>query len=339
MSESTRVRNRIQGLLARRPDLEASQIGAHTRLAKSTVNYVLSGKDYGDTVNREFNRVLDRIEAGDILPPGAEPITITEAPQAAGQKVQRRARDFYVTETVNRIGQVINYCADQAAIGVVTGEYGVGKTEALQYWRNTAGRKIDHIVFEFDEFSARNVVDFVNCLADHLQIDHDGSTRRGGETMRKVCARLEAEPMLLILDQCESCNTRVFQVVRQIWDHTRHAGVGVVMLASPLLAEKLQGGRMKDVGALTSRVGIWAPLRGLQAAEAVSILKQEGVENIEDAAADLLYRSIGGSMRRLMAVTDLLVAKHKGKAITENTIAGVAKNLWGLQMAAIARAA
>ena len=104
------------------------------------------------------------------------------------------------------------------------------------------------------------------------------------------------------------------------------------MLAAPLLIQKLHAGRMKDIGALTSRVGIWGALQGISREEVAFILKQEGISKIEDAAFDMLCRAIGGSMRRLMAVTDLLAAKHGDKIVTERTIEGVAANLWGMQV-------
>ncbi len=44
-------------------------------------------------------------------------------------------------------------------------------------------------------------------------------------------------------------------------------------------------------------------------------------------------------MRRLMAVAELLVAKHAGKPVTERTVAGVAQNLWGLNLQSGPRAA
>ena len=88
--------------------------------------------------------------------------------------------------------------------------------------------------------------------------------------------------------------------------------------------------RVADLGALTSRVGIWAPLSGVSRAEMAAIVKQEGIEDIEEAAFDLWWRSTGGSMRRLMRAVDLLKAKHQGKRITEKTIATMAGYLWGL---------
>ena len=66
-------------------------------------------------------------------------------------------------------------------------------------------------------------------------------------------------------------------------------------------------------------MGIWAALRGVQREEAINILRQEGVKEIDDDAFDLIWRATGGSMRRLMAVAELLVAKHAGKPVTERT--------------------
>jgi hypothetical protein len=99
-----------------------------------------------------------------------------------------------------------------------------------------------------------------------------------------------------------------------------------------MLLDRLTKSRMRDLGALSSRVGIWAALHGVQKQEAAAILRQEGVTQIDDSAFDLLYRATGGSMRRLMAITDLLVTKHSGKPVTEKTVEGVASNLWGLQL-------
>ena len=91
----------------------------------------------------------------------------------------------------------------------------------------------------------------------------------------------------------------------------RHGGLGIVMLASPMLAERLVAARARDLGALTSRIGVWAALNGLQKAEIADIVRLEGVKQIDEAALDLLCRAVNGSMRRLMAVTNLLIEKAR----------------------------
>ena len=63
-----------------------------------------------------------------------------------------------------------------------------------------------------------------------------------------------------------------------------------------------------------------------------SIIKQEGISEIDDPAFALWYQATAGSMRRLMRSLELLQAKHAGKRITEKTIAGVAAHLWGMNV-------
>jgi len=327
------VRDRVLALLARRPDLTpAHLVSAVPGISSAAAHQYISGSlPPSPNTDRHFQRALREIEAGNLLrPQDSGPVHITEMP-ASSRRV-RCQRDFYVIETTRRIQQVLNYCAEQSAIGICTADYGVGKTESVRHWRENDGRKTDHLLFEFDEFSSRNILDFVGCLSDRMALGYQVNVFNGGRVMRAMCSALEEKPMLLIFDQCEMVAPRVLQVIRQIWDTTRHAGVGIVILASPMLLERLEKSRMRDLGALSSRVAVWAALNGVQKQEAAAILRQEGIAQIDDGAFNLLYSATGGSMRRLMAVTDLLVTKHGGKPVTEKTIEGVASNLWGLTL-------
>ncbi len=323
---------RVNAWLESRPDVNPALFGAHTKMATSTVRHVLDGqRPCSKEMGEELARVMRLAEAGEILPAGAEPVSVTEDHSRPVKRI-RKARDFYKTETVRRVGQVMTYCAEQCAIGVITADYGVGKTQAVRHWREGAGRSYESIVFEFDEFSARNTVDFVECLCDLLGVTYTRGAHNGGRTMRLLCAHLVENPCLIILDQCEAVNPRVMQIVRQIWDRTRDGGVGIVLTAAPVLMARLQASRTRDLGALQSRVGIWAQLRGISQEEMSQILKAEGVANVEDSAFRLWYQAVGGSMRRLMASVDLVVAKHAGKAITTKTIAQIAASLWGMSL-------
>lgn len=332
------VVKRVKAWLEARPDVAPVQFGSHTRMAPSTIRHVLDGqRPCSKAMADELERVLRLAESGEIFPIGAEPVTITEDHEAAPKRL-RKARDFYHTETVRRVGQVLTYCAEYARIGVVTADYGVGKTEALKFWRGRAGRRYESLVFEFDEFSCRNAVDFIECLADLLDVDYSRGPAAGGRTLRAVCAHLVQHPVLLILDQCEGVSARVMQIVRQIWDRTQDAGVGIVLLAAPVLKERLEASRMRDLGALTSRVGIWAQLGGISAAEMADVLKREGITQVDEAAFHVWHRAVGGSMRRLMASVDLAMSKHAGKPITVKTVAGLAEHLWGLSLGGVSLA-
>ncbi len=163
-----------------------------------------------------------------------------------------------------------------------------------------------------------------------LGTDGFHGAQNGGTLFRGVCERLREAPCLLIFDQCETVRARVFQVIRQVWDATNEAGVGIVLLAAPVLLARMMGSRMADLGALTSRVGVWAPLSGVTRAEMAAIVKQEGIADVDEGAFEMWWRATGGSMRRLMRAIDLLKARHQGKRVTEKTIAGVASHLWGM---------
>jgi type II secretory pathway predicted ATPase ExeA len=330
----TDIVTRVKRFLELRPDVPAHRFCAHLKYAPSTTRHVLDGsKAASAEMQADFERVLRLALAGEIFPQGAEPVVISEARGDREPKV-RRQRDFYLTETVRRVAQVLSYCAEMAAIGVVTADYGVGKTRAVEAWRSREGRSIESVVFEFDSFSSSSRVDFIQALAELLDVEYTGGYHSGGRTLRAVCARLQERPLLLILDQCEQVRPEVLQVARQIWDRTRDAGVGIVLLAAPILMERLLSSRIRDLGALSSRVGVWAQLQGLSRKEMADILKREGVEGIAEDVAAEWYRAVGGSMRRLMASLDLVKTKHvaRGRTVNHETLQGIAANLWGMSV-------
>ena len=315
-----------------RPDLGPADLAQYTTLAESTVRSFIRGNIPGGLeVVKEMRRVLDQAKAGDILiPGGGSAVVLTEDPSKRVRKVARTAGNFYVTQTVKKIAEVLDYCAEQCAIGVITADFGVGKTEAVNAWRRGHVGKVEATVFEFDEFSSTNKVDFVRMMARTFGVAQTVGSQNGGLVFRELCEYLRMNPCLLIFDQCETLRPRVCQVIRQIWDRTHDAGVGVVMLAAPILMARLLGGKMVDLGALTSRIGIFAPLSGLTRAEMAAIAKDEGFTDVDEAAFDLWFKAVAGSMRRLMRSLDLLKARHIGKRISEKTIAGVAGMLWGM---------
>jgi DNA transposition AAA+ family ATPase len=329
------VRARVLAWLASRPDVAPDRLDAHTRFAGSTCRHWRTGslKAGVDLVTADFARVLALAEAGEILPLGAEPVRINDAHPERIKRV-KSARDFYMIETVRNTAVALNYAAEQAAIVVITGEYGIGKSEALRHWRTNEGRQHESVVFEFDEFAAASITDFVACLAELLGVPCSRGINMGGRNMRAVCTALEAAPRLIIFDQCETVRPRVMQVIREIWDRTRHAGVGMALVAAPVLLERLTASRMRDLEALRSRVGAWAKLLGVSRAEMEDVIKQEGITGVSREVMDLWWGATRGSMRRLMASVDMIRAAHGGRQITTKTIAGVAGNLWGMEIAA-----
>ena len=250
-----------QAYLKTRPDLGPADLAQYTTIAESTVRSWLCGMIPGGyEVIGEMRRVLAQARAGDILAPGGSSAVVLTEDQAKRRRVAK-AGNFYGTQTVTRIAEVLDYCAERCSIGIITAEFGVGKTRAVADWRRRHAGKVESVFFEFDEFSSTNKVDTVRALARMFGLRNDVGSQNGGLVFREVCDYLRQNPCLLIFDQCETVRARVCQVIRQIWDRTNEAGVGVVMLAAPILLSRLMSGKMADLGALTSRVGIgrrWA---------------------------------------------------------------------------------
>ena len=329
---SDQLRTEVQTFLASRPDLNQGSLAQFTNLTPSSIHGFVSGqRPASQLISAELRRVLDQARAGEILTPGSpSSVTIAESHSRRVRRV-RKVGTFYEIETVRRVAEILDYCAENCAIGVITGGFGVGKTEGVRAWRRKAAAP-ESVVFEFDEFTASNKVQTVLMMCEAFGLETRVANQNAGSAFRALCAWLRENPCLLIFDQCEMLRPRVCQVIRQIWDRTSDAGVGVVMLAAPTMLTRMLAGRMADMGALTSRVGVWAPLSGLSRAEMSAIVKQEGFTDVDDAAFDLWCKATGGSMRRLMRSLDLLKAKHQGKRLSEKTIIGVAGMLWGMQL-------
>jgi len=326
------VRGDLRGFLAMRPDLSMTDLTAYTTLADRTGRAFFSGEiPGGREVVSEYQRVLQLARAGEILQPGGRGATVPVLTEDLSRPVRRvrKSASFYQTQTVRRVAEVLDFCAENCAIGVITGHFGAGKTEAVAAWRR-ANPKTESLIFEFDEFSCSNKVEMVRSLAQMMGMSYANGSWNGGVIFRDLCAKLRESPCLLIFDQCEQVRVKIFQVIRQLHDRTHDQGVGVVLLSAPILLTRMNNSRVADLGALTSRVGIWATLQGVTKKEMAAIVKQEGIADVEEPAFDLWWRATGGSMRKLMRAIDLLKSKHADKKVTEKTIAGIAGYLWGV---------
>jgi len=328
------LRTEFLNYMKTRPDLGPADFGQYTTLAESTVRSWLRGDIPGGIeVQGEMRRVLEQARAGDILRPGgSNSVVLTEDVTKRVRKIAK-AGTFYHTQTVQRVTEVLDHCAEHCAIGVITADFGVGKTEAVKAWRRKNAGKVEATVLEMDEFTSSDKVEFVRELCRIFGLPTIQGSQSGGRMFRTLCEHLRQNPCLLIFDQCETLRPRVCQVIRQIHDRTCDAGVGVVMLAAPILLARLLAGKMVDLGALTSRIGVFAALSGITRGEMAAVVKQEGFTDVDEAAFDLWYKACAGSMRRLMRSLDLLRVKHQGRRISEKTIAGVAGHLWGMSLA------
>ena len=324
------ARERLRRLLTTRPDLTAEQLAQHTAIAASTVRLWLSGgMPGGREVIGQMLRVAELVESGEILAPGGGPETVILPEDSSSCAVRiTRQSTFYETQVVRRVAEVCDYCAENAAIGVVTGTYGTGKTEAVKAWRRKTTGRVESLLLELNEYIGCDKTHFICTLGRMLGATPANGSQNGGRAFVDVCEKLRESPVLIVVDQGEVARARIMQVLRQIHDQTAEAGVGVVILAAPILLARLS--KMPDLGALASRVAIYAPLSGLTRTEMAAIIRAEGITDVENSAFDFWWKITGGSMRRMMRTIRLLQTRHAGRRVTEKTLVGVAGHLWGL---------
>ena len=319
--------------VAKRLGLNAHDVALYTDLAWSTVGRYLAG-DYSETsrIREQMERFLGRVKRGEIQGKRQENVVQITAGRRASRRPAQRKRRTYETEMVRRVWSAIDLSVENGSLGLVTADNGCGKTHAVQLWR-VRHRDLDSVYFEFDDCTISNRYEFLTALASQLGVEERASHLSSGRIFRQVVERLREEPAVLIFDQCEMARVRILQIVRQIWDRTREEGVAVVLLATPQLLWRLERGRAGDLGALRSRIGAWVQLHGVRREEMAGILKAEGLTTVNDAAFDLWYRAINGSMRHLMESIDLLVSRHKGKKIGQRTVIDVCRSLMGISIA------
>ncbi len=332
-SRSDALRSEVRELMRQRPDLTFPVLAAHTTYSTSAWRVWIAGHTPG---SREFldavARVLGAWRAGEIAAGAAsasEAVELAETHERPRRLRRRGEQTVYITDAIRRVDRVCDYCAEHATIGVITAIFGGGKSFAVDHWRRNHP-DVDVLHIELDDFRTSNRVEFIRVLARALGLRAGGGA---AAMFDAVVAELREHPQLLIIDQAEAVSPRVFQLIRQIWDRTHEDGAGVVILAAPVLRTRMLASRGQELGAITSRVGIWAPLAGVLREECASILKAEGIGKVDDDAFDLLARAVDGSMRRLMGVIGLLKSDGfagDGKRVSEKTVCQVATHLWGL---------
>lgn len=333
---ATALQTRVQERLASDPGFNLKILAGHTPFAHATIrNWMAGCNRENPRLKQEVARVMDLVDRGEIslqagAPSGA--VSIEEIRRPAPRKLHRSAGRFYEIKTARDIADGLDYCLETGCIAVITADYGCGKTAAAEWWKRTTGKDENVVLFEFDVFTVSSKCELIAELGRRLGLKVHGGMTCGARDFAAVVEYLREEPHLLIFDQCEAVSMRVFQAIRQLWDRTRDAGVGVALLGAPILRTRMLASRSQDLGALTSRVGCWVPAGGVTRDEMAAIVKGEGITDVDDKAFDLWWQCVRGSMRYLLESLDMLKARHEGRRVQEKTIIGIAGRLWGLQV-------
>jgi DNA transposition AAA+ family ATPase len=175
-------------------------------------------------------------------------------------KAPKKPIKFVPTRAAAKTIEVANMCHGDGEIGVVYGDAGLGKTEAVKYY---AKKNQDVILIEADlGYSARML------FADiHRRLGLDG---RGTihEMLEDCIVRLKDSERLIIVDEAENLPYRALELLRRLHDK---AGIGILLVGMPRLIANLRGKR-GEYAQLYSRVGVAAKLGTLTEEDTRSIV-------------------------------------------------------------------
>lgn len=189
----------------------------------------------------------------------AEQMLTREFERKAKPKVKLK---FIRTRVASAVREVCKISHLDGEIGVVTGEAGLGKTEAVkEYANNNEGV----VLIEADlGYTARNLFQEI-----HRRIGLDGA---GGirKLFSDIVEKLSDTGWLIIIDEAEHLPYKALELIRRVHDK---AGVGIVMVGMPRLIANLRG-KQGEYKQLYSRVGVYRQLEALTLADVQKLVTQ-----------------------------------------------------------------
>lgn len=167
-------------------------------------------------------------------------------------RTPKKSIGFIMTSVAKKVFEVARICHLDSEIGVLYGEAGLGKTEAL---REYARRNTDVILIEADLGYTAKVL-FVEL---HKKLGMDG---RGmiHDLFDDVVLKLKDSGRLIIIDEAEHLPYRALELLRRVHDK---AGVGILLVGMPRLISNLRG-KKGEYAQLYSRVGVAGRLEALK---------------------------------------------------------------------------
>ncbi len=178
---------------------------------------------------------------------------------------ERKARSypklpFIMTQAAKKATAVIDLCHTENEIGVIYGQSGTGKTEAVKSY---AKANPGVILIEADPgCTARSLF---SDLSKRLGLEGRGSIHG---MLEEAVEKLNGSGRLIIMDEAESLPLRALELLRRLHDK---AGVGVLLVGMPRLLANLRGER-GELLQLYSRVGVAAKLEPLTEDDTKQIL-------------------------------------------------------------------
>ncbi len=231
------------------------------------------------------------------------------------QRPKRTIR-FAITSAVRKYWEAAKLCHLDGEIGIVSGDAGLGKTEAASEY---ARRNSDVILIEVDLGYTAKVL--FKELHRKLGMNGIGDI---SDLKDDVIKKLRNSGRLIIVDEAEHLPYRALELLRRLNDK---AGVGLLLTGMPRLINNLRG-KKGEFAQLYSRVGVHVRLLPLTQHDADEIVKSL----LPDASASVCkayYEASTGNTRVLakLLMRSLRVAEINSAKITPELVHETVKML------------
>lgn len=192
--------------------------------------------------------------------------------------VAPKAPAFMPTSISDMVMTTITYCHLQGKIGVVYGDAGVGKTEAIcEYLRQNS---LAICITISPSFASMSVVN--ELLSEQLGIRETVSRK----IYREAVAKLRGSGRVLIVDEAQHLTSKTLDHIRCLCDES---GIGVVFVGNEDVYRRLRGTGKADFAQLYSRIGFRRPVT-INHIKKDDIKAVFGESGLDEETIDILYR-------------------------------------------------
>ncbi|MBA1443780.1 MAG: AAA family ATPase [Chromatiales bacterium] len=287
------TRRSIQALIDN-GEIAGRRLAREASVNETAFNHFLNQKLGTGT---RFDRVVDRLNTW----------LETRERRIAAQAEYPDSPTFCMTQTSNKIMEVLMYAHHAPDMAVIHGAAGAGKTEtAREYVRNNAGVCLATI-----SNATSTVHQSLREIGKCLGIKNAASKAALFDT---ICDELAQTRGLLIIDEAHELSPVSVDQIRHIHDR---AGVGVVLMGNDQVYSNMTGGRSAAyLDRVYSRVGMWHSIKKSSSADIEQLLD---VWNISDAASRKELRQVAAKpgALRLMGKIIRLARMLAGDAVME----------------------
>lgn len=246
----------------------AAELSRKSGVSSSVISQLVKGSYPGDTEGM-MRKILSSIEA-----------------EKSRLKLKLKKPSFIPTSVYRDINYILEITEADESISVITGDAGIGKTEALRYYCGThPGSVLIKVNPTYNDST------LLKDIADKLGLDTRG--RKDG-IFANIVSKLAARGWSLIIDEADYLNIKSMDVLRRIHDE---AEVPVALVGLPRLLKMISPVSDK-YAQIFSRMRSWK-INGIRKEDAGELIANV-LPDLKTELIEMIRRAAENNARRLV---------------------------------------